>query len=371
MNSSDIESLLKEANERKVDFENATVKCGIIGLSGSGKSSLINAIAGEQIAPVGSTEQTMEALSFFHSDIEFVDLPGCGTKKWPQSTYISDLNLDDYDCFIIVTSNRLYESDIFLHDEMALNRDKPCFIVRNKIDLAIHDEAYDNDLSENETLDKVRENIVSSISSLDGCVYLTSARHPTKWDFPKLLDEIANSQAGAKKEKFIAGMASWSEDAILKKSKIAANIVSWSAVASAANGLNPVPGLDISIDAGVLVNMVKKINSVFGLTEEQLKYAEKCSPGLHKSPEYSALKQSILKLIAKYVAAEGVLLVLKRMGAKVIIKNISKFLPFVGQLISAGIGYKMTTSFGETYVTEVEEKAKSLLDKVINSTPKY
>lgn len=370
MNSNEIETLIKEAKERKEAFENATVKCGIIGLSGSGKSSLINAIAGEKIAPVGSTEQTMEAQSFFHSDIEFVDLPGCGTEKWPQSTYISDLDLETYDCFIIVTSNRLYESDIYLHEEMAVKRDKPCFIVRNKIDLAIRDEAYDNDLSEEETILKVRENISSSINSINGDVYLTSARHPTKWDFPKLLDDIASSQAGVKKDKFIAGMAVWSEDALLKKRKVAEDIVSWSSVASAANGLNPVPGLDVSIDAGVLLNMVKQINKVFGLSEEQLKYAEKSSPGLLESPEYNGLKQGILKLIAKYAAVEGILIVLKRMGAKVLVKNISKYLPFVGQLISAGIGYKMTLSFGEAYIDEVQDKAKSLLEKVINSSKK-
>ena len=120
--------------QRQEEFEGARVRCGIIGLSGSGKSSIVNAIAGEKIAPVGSTEQTMEAQSFIHSGIEFVDLPGCGTEKWPHATYIDDLCLGAYDCFIIVTSNRLYEYDIYLHNELYGSMRKPCFIVRNKID---------------------------------------------------------------------------------------------------------------------------------------------------------------------------------------------------------------------------------------------
>ncbi|MFK4750792.1 GTPase [Oceanobacter antarcticus] len=368
MSIEDINDLIKEAKEKQKAFDEATVKCGIIGLSGSGKSSLINAIAGERIAPVGSTEQTMEAQSFLHAGIEFVDLPGCGTEKWPQSTYIQDLELEEYDCFIIVTSNRLYESDIYLHDEMATKRTKPCFIVRNKIDIAIQDEQHDNDLTENETILKVTNNIIESISSLNkGSIYLTSARQPTKWDFPKLLGDISDSQEGVKQEKFIAGMAVWSKEAIEKKRKIGLKIVSWFAVTSAANGLNPVPGLDVAVDAGVLLSMVKKINEIFGLTEEQLSYIEKTTPGITDTPEFNGIKQGIIKFIAKYAAVEGILIVLRRMGTKVVIKNTTKFLPFVGQLVSAGIGYKMTTSFGETYLDEAAEKSELLLLEVLSN----
>lgn len=360
--------LIEEARKRQKEFDEASVKCGIIGLSGSGKSSLINAIAGQKIAPVGSIETTMEAQSFFHSSIEYVDLPGCGTEKWPQNTYIKDLELEKYDCFIIVTSNRLYEADKFLYSELANARKKPCFIVRNKIDIAIQDELHDNGLSEEETINKVKTDLTQGISlSENSRIYLTSARHPTKWDFPQLLDDISKSQSGVKQQKFIAGMAAWSKEALTKKRKVAESIVSWSAVASAANGLNPVPGVDVAVDVSVLVTMVKKINAVFGLTEEQLQFIEKTIPGIANTAEFNGIKQGILRFIAKYIAVEGILMVLKRMGSQVAIKNISKFLPFVGQLISAGIGYKMTTSFGETYLDEAEEQADKLLIEIMSN----
>lgn len=364
MNSDSLETLINEAKKKQEEYNKVEVKCGIIGMSGSGKSSLINSIAGEKIAPVGSTEQTMEAQSFHHSGIEFVDLPGCGTERWPQSTYIRDLRLESYDCFIIVTNNRLYEPDLFLYKEMSTVRNKPCFIVRNKIDIAIQDENHDNNLSEEETLIKIRNNIKSGIPSSKK-IYLTSTRHPTKWDFPSLLEDIASSQYGIKQDKFIAGMAAWSKKAIDKKRTVAEKIVGWSAVASAANGLNPIPGLDVSVDAGVLINMVSQINKIYGLTEEQLAYIEKTTPGIIGTPEYAGLKQGILKLIAKYAATEGIILILKRMGAKVAVKNISKYIPIIGQIISAGIGYSMTLSFGESYLDEVEDKANALLDELV------
>ena len=365
MNTESLGVLIEEARERQKAFDEATVKCGIIGMSGSGKSSLINAIAGEKIAPVGSTEQTTEAQSFFHCGIEFVDLPGCGTERWPQDHYIDALSLDTYDCFIIVTSNRLYESDIYLFNQLEVARQIPCFLVRNKIDLAIADEAHDNQLSEQEVLDKVRENISNSIPSQENVIYLTSARHPMKWDLPALINDISVSQLGVKQDKFIAGMAIWSESAIEKKSKVARQLVSWSAVLSAANGINPIPGTDVVVDAGILVNMCRQINKIFGVTEEQLMYLERSTPTLADTAEFKSIKQGILMLLVKHATAEAILMILKKMGVKVLLKNSSKLLPFVGTLVSAGIGYKMTASFGDGYLTEAEEKAQHLLQYVL------
>lgn len=308
----------------------------------------------------------MEAQSYSHEGVEFVDLPGCGTEKWPQSTYIQDLELETYDCFIIVTHTRLYEADIFLHKELKVERRKPCFIVRNKIDVAISDEAHDNELSEEQTIKKIRANILSSIQPESDEVYLTSARHPAKWDLPKLIDDIGVSQSGIKRERFIAAVAAWSKGALEKKRVVARKIVSWSAMASAANGLNPIPLTDVAVDVGVLTAMCGKINAIYGLSSEQLAYVEASSPGLAKSAEFSGLKQSVLKWVARYAVAEGVVSVLKSMGKKVVIKNVAKFLPFVGLLISAGIGYKMTTAFGEQYLDEAEEYAEIILKKVIS-----
>ncbi|RLA47055.1 MAG: hypothetical protein DRR42_17850, partial [Gammaproteobacteria bacterium] len=103
----EISTIVAKLEQEQAEFENAIVRCGIIGPSGSGKSSLINAIAGRKIAEVGSVEQTMEPLSFCRDGIEFIDLPGCGTPNWPQATYIEQLGLTDLDCFIIVTADRV------------------------------------------------------------------------------------------------------------------------------------------------------------------------------------------------------------------------------------------------------------------------
>lgn len=359
-----ISTLLDEAKRQQAEFNSTVVKCGIIGTSGAGKSSLINAIAGEKIAPVGSTEQTMTAQSYQHQGIEFVDLPGCGTEKWPQISYINDLQLAQYDCFIIVTHARLYESDVFLFRELGSKYGKPCFVVRNKIDAAIHDEAHDNSLTEQQTLQKIRDNILSSIGT-QHTVYLTSARHPAKWDLPQLITDISQSQQGFKRDRFIAGMAAWSEQALAEKHKVAFKVVSWSAALSAANGLNPIPVVNISVDAGVLIAMCRQISSIYGLSASQLAYAEKAAPELQQSTEFHALKQGISKWLAKYAVTEGIVIALKQLGKTAVIKNVSALLPIVGNLLAAGLGYRMTTAFGEQYIQEAEQLAQQVLQQVV------
>ena len=121
-----IRGFVKRCREKVKQFEQTEVKCGIIGPSGSGKSSLINAIAGEKVARLGVVETTNEPQKISHKGLIFVDLPGCGTKKWPKASYMKRLDLLTYDCFLLVTADRFTENDIFLFRELS-KRSKPCF----------------------------------------------------------------------------------------------------------------------------------------------------------------------------------------------------------------------------------------------------
>ncbi len=360
-----IRKFLNEALRMKEEYERTEIKCGVIGMSGSGKSSLINAIAGEKIAKMGSTEQTMEPQELSNGGIIFVDLPGCGTNKWPQKTYVQDLKLLSYDCFIIVTSTRLYEADLHLYRTLHVNNRKPCFIVRNKIDLAIEDEREDNGLSEAETLKKIRDNLLNGIKPAPKHVYLTSTRKPKKWDLPQLINDIADSQEGMKRDRFRADSAAYSRQAIREKRVVADKVVSWFAVTSAANGLNPIPVLDISVDVGILVRMTKKIFRIFGMSPEQTRFVDEKFPELKQSSHWEGIKQGIAKLAARYLTPKAVMLVLKRMSGQIAVKQLSRFPPFVGQLVAAGISYKITIAFGEQVSDEIELAALALFDQMV------
>lgn len=360
-----LQALIVRLNQMKKEYENSKVKCGIIGMSGSGKSSLINAIAGEKIAQVGSTEQTLDPQEYQHGGLYFIDLPGCSTQKWPKVSYINDLKLNKYDCFIIVTANRFYEDDAFLYDELNNKLKKPCFIVRNKFDLAVIDEKFDNDLTEEETREKIIKNITDNLSPHHPKkIYLTSARQPKLYDLPELLYDISTSLEGIKRERFIADMAAWNEKAFLEKRKVAEKMVLIYSGLAAANGLNPIIGLDISVDVSLLLKLSKEISHIYGLSEKQFSFIENF---IVDEPTLRALKQKIAQYIAKYLLKEAIIKILGNIGKREALKVAAKYVPFIGQAIAAGLGYKLTFNFGEDLINESEKLSKELLEHIIDA----
>jgi predicted GTPase len=225
-----IREFAEQCRKKINEFDKAKVKCGLIGPAGSGKSSLINAIAGERIAPTSVVECTgldhegvahtsFEPQEFTHKGLTLVDLPGCGTKNWPKDSYIEKLHLPDYDCFILITAHRFTENDVFLFQQLS-TRGKPCFVVRNMFDKAVDDGMFDHNHTESETREIITKNIRQNLG--DSCprrIYLTSARHPTRYDLTVLLDDISGALEGLKRQRFVADMAAYSDGALKKNEK--------------------------------------------------------------------------------------------------------------------------------------------------------
>ena len=62
-----------------------------------------------------------------------------------------------------------------------------------------------------------------------------------------------------------------------------------------------------------------------------------------------------------FIAKEGIIILLKRLAINVAEKEFLKYVPFVGQAIAAGIGYKMTDSFGSDLINEANDFADQIL----------
>lgn len=362
------EDLLREFAEqcrKKItEFDEAQVRCGLIGPSGSGKSSLMNAIAGEKIAAAGVVEMTLDPQEYIHKGIIFVDLPGCGTVKWPQDTYIERLNLTTYDFFLLVTAERFRESDVFLFNEL-LRLKKPCFVIRNKFDTAIEDGLYDNDQSEEE----VREIIISNIRenlkiSRSEAIYLTSARYPEKHDLKLLLADIQKSLQGIKEERFVADMGAYSEDALKKKRKLAESRIMLYSVLAAFNGVNPIPGVDIAVDLSLLLKFGNEVANIYGITSKQFDYIKRLL-GANAIP---GLVAKITQFSAKYLAKEGLVLLLKKKAVRDVAKQLAKRMPIVGPLAGAGIGGVATFLLCEQIVKEADELASEVLHELIQKS---
>ncbi|HLV40955.1 MAG TPA: GTPase [Brumimicrobium sp.] len=350
MNPSDV---LNKFEKDLESYNNAKIKCGIIGRSGTGKSSLINAIAGEHVAEVGEIETTMNIKEPIEANgLLFYDLPGCSTSNFPKEEYIKEFSIKEFDCVILVTADRFYEDDLYLIQELIKIK-KPVFIVRTKIDFSI-ERGLKRGVSAEETYKIVYDNLVENLegNEVNG-IYLTSADYPKEYDFSKLLEDIFFSLNDFKKERFIADINITSERILVEKRKIAEKIVVRHSALAAANGLNPIPGVDIGVDLALLVKMSKEVQTIYGLGKEQqefnLQFLDK------KSAKFIASK--VLQYTSRYGGREAIMLLLTKVGSTIATKTASKWLPFVGQVIAAGIGFKMTSWIGNDMINEAEEIA--------------
>ena len=68
--------ILEQFARQRKEYEATKLKCGLVGRSGVGKSSLINAITGDKLAKVGAgKETTIEAHEYFHRGLVLVLKP--------------------------------------------------------------------------------------------------------------------------------------------------------------------------------------------------------------------------------------------------------------------------------------------------------
>ena len=75
--------------------------------------------------------------------IKLSDLPGAGTEKFPLATYAKDMELKQFDAFVLLTKDRFTEADVTIIMEIKKNG-KPMFFARTHADVDCQKHAYDN-----------------------------------------------------------------------------------------------------------------------------------------------------------------------------------------------------------------------------------
>lgn len=329
----------KLENERKL-----TVSVALFGQPGSGKSSLINKLVGEHVAEVGvETDLTRGAETYPCKGINLVDLPGYGTSLFPKESFATRFGIKDFDLFLCVTSGKLHQADTEFFQELR-RLGKVCLFVINK-----HDELWEDGVELKELERRKIADIQKHAGGGVDCIF-TSCRNNSGLD--ELNSKIMANLDDAKKERWARGAKAYSKAFLEKKKAACNNYVALAAWAAAANGVNPIPGVDVGVDLGILMKLFSEIREAYGLGDDLLTKLKASG-----SPVVTRLAGEVIEFATK----KGLQMLLTRFAGRETAKTLAKYIPIVGQLVAAGLGYAITSSAGNSYLEDCHQLAEEIL----------
>ena len=314
------EAILEHLAEQRDKWESTQVRLGFVGEVGTGKSSLINAFLGRPDAvtePV-PVPHALDGEEHQHNGVVLVDLPGCGAPDRPRKTYLTDLKLLErgrYDGFILVTGDKLKEDDVWLFEELHRNGKKPLFVVRNKFDNAV------KGVGDAETARRKIETHYRTYLKSDSeyPIFMVSAHHPQLYDLPKLLQAVCDSLPGLKRGRILAVIPAYTEKLLEQKRNVAEKIVLLYAALAGGNGVNPIPGLNVAVDLGLVQVMTRQVIECYGLRREQLEALARL--GLSDAT-LDVMLQAANPVLARLVE-EGMMALLQQAGGQVVAQEIT------------------------------------------------
>lgn len=128
---------------------------------------------------------------------------------------------------------------------------------------------------------------------------------------------------------------------------------------SAGVAVIPVPFLDVVIDVGMLSLLIPEINSRFGLAPDQISVYDPATKKIH----WNELRKRGFEFSGLVVARTAVKASLNNMAAKIITKQVTKFIPLGGSIIAASLGYIVMKKVAEAHVDECYKLAKNIQNK--------
>src|SRR5262249_9441724 len=106
-------------------------------------------------------------------------------------------------------------------------------------------------------------------------IYMVASVGERHFDLEKLILDIRAALPEWKQVRFIMAAHAYGQETLARKREAAEKIVAIHAGLAAANALNPVPGLDVSIDVGILMTMIRYVISTYGFSKTQVEALER------------------------------------------------------------------------------------------------
>jgi len=351
----------QEAFKRELDgLEGVQVRIAVIGRSGVGKSSLINALYGEKVAQTGAIETTEEPEEHSVGGLVLVDLPGCGTARFPVDTYVEKQNLAQYDAFVLVVAKRIYEDDLHLMSEIGTRLKKNVHVVRSMVDQDVENAKRDGK-TQAQLVATLRTDLAKHFPG-HRTTWLVSSVFPRRFDFSAFEDALALELTDRKRDRFVFAAQAYTEEQLAKKREMASRYVKLFAGLAAANGFNPIPGADIAADIAIILNMNIWVLKCYKLDAPTLERV------YGKNPTAVPSKVSlVMKKMLAYGTREFVKAALGKQITRMTGKELTKWVPVVGQLAAAGLGFGLVHWMGQETIATCEEAVKDIIFSQLDS----
>ncbi|XP_016301397.1 immunity-related GTPase family, e4 isoform X2 [Sinocyclocheilus anshuiensis] len=267
-----------KAKEKLDSLDSVTLNIAVTGETGAGKSAFINAFRGlndddDNSAPTGITETTKQVTMYTHpskSNVRLWDLPGTGMPNFKANKFLKEVKLETYDLFIIISSERFKENDVFLAKEIE-KKQKRFYFVRTKIDNDIRSVAKTRNFDEQKVLCTIREDCQRNVKELGNPkVFLISSYDLGKYDFQDLVDTLELDLSENKRFALVQSVPVSSLAMLEKKKEVMEKFIWLAALASGLGAIIPVPLLPMVIDKMVLTTYLVHCHYTLGLNEKSL-----------------------------------------------------------------------------------------------------
>ena len=137
-------------------------------------------------------------------------------------------------------------------------------------------------------------------------------------------------------------------------------LVNKRALLSGAAAVIPLPGVDISADITIMMELLIEINKRFGLSEEQLNQMD-----FERKKALLVIISSVgNELIGKNITASLVSSVLRKASSKIAAKQTSKFIPIAGQAVAAGISFAAMRYLGNNHIEQCYQIARQYMSTI-------
>lgn len=155
------------------------------------------------------------------------------------------------------------------------------------------------------------------------------------------------------------------DPALLAAVQRARKLLNRRALAGAAAGAVPIPGLDWLVDAALLSRLIPAISAEFGLTPEQIERL----PKRKREQVEKAVSVVGSMVIGKFITRELVIRTAAAVGRRLTVRQATKYVPLAGQAISAAIGYTAIRYLGEQHIRDCVEVCRQAHLKLPMTTP--